>query len=106
MRYFVRIGDLGRKIEYLEKQLDSIYENIDNLVKVKSTIIWEGDASTEFYDVYDIYIEELKIMAENTLEFIEYLSKYYDRYSTSYESLRRKYASLYPNYQGEDRVWD
>ena len=106
MRYFVRIGDLGRKIEYLEKQLDVISENIDNLIKVKSTIIWEGDASSEFYDVYDNYILELKTIAQNTIEFIEYLSKYHDRYSTTYGELRNKYASLYSDYDGEDDLWD
>ena len=94
MRYLVRVGELGGKIDYLENQLSIINENINNLTKVKSSVIWEGEASLKFFTMLDNYINELKLIAQNTLELINYLNKYYDRYSTRYGALHRKYIKV------------
>ena len=94
MRYLVKIGELGSKIDYLEKQLSYIDENIDNLKKIKNSIIWEGTASASFFNKYDEYIMELTTIENNTLELLKYLMAYYDKYGTKYAILSRKYAKL------------
>lgn len=95
MRYIVRIGELGKKIDFLEDQLTTIDETIDSLNKVKSTIIWEGEASMAFSDKYDTYILELTMIAKNILEIIKYLVAYYDKYGNRYSLLRQKYAKYF-----------
>ena len=102
MRYLVKIGELGKKIDYLDNQLSIIDKNIEQLNKIKSTIIWEGEASIKFYDSLDEYIIELKIIASNILDLIKYLLAYHDRYSLRYSDLRRKYAK----YDKEVNKWD
>lgn len=94
MRYLVKIGELGRKIEFLEKQLAIIDENIVNLKNVQSSVIWEGKASASFFNEYDKYLSQLNVIEENTLNLLEYLTSYYDKYGERYSELRQKYARL------------
>ena len=103
MRYLVKIGELGRRIEFLEKQLAIIDENIVNLKNVRSSVIWEGKASVSFFNEYENYLTQLNLIEENTLKLLEYLSSYYNKYGEKYGELRRKYARLNAEVK---KVWE
>lgn len=94
MRYLVKIGELGQKIDYLEKQLSIIDENISYLKTIKSNIIWEGEASLRFNDYYDNYINELTNIENRILSNIKYLATYYKNYGNEYMRLRQKFVNL------------
>ena len=94
MRYLVKLGELGQKIEYLNKQLSIIDENISNLVTFKDNIIWEGKASVTFSNYCDNYIKELEKIEENILSYIEYLLKYYDNYGNEHLRIKKQFTSL------------
>lgn len=94
MRYIVKINELKEKIDYFEKQLLVIDENIEKLEKVKPTIIWEGPARSKFNISYDNYVLELKVMGENIIKHVEYLMSYYEKYNDGYNSLRNKYKNI------------
>ena len=94
MRYLVKIGELGEKIEYLEKQLSIIDENIDYLEKVKSTIIWQGEAALKFDETYSNYIKDLIRIESRILSYVEYLIKFYNNYGEEFVRIRQKYTDL------------
>ena len=94
MRYLVKISELKQKINYLEKQLSIIDENITNLKNVKSSIIWQGDAFLKFSDKYDDYINRLVGIEEKTISSIDYLMKFYKNYGDDYMSIRAKFTNL------------
>ena len=94
MRYLVKIGELREKIDFLEKQLLIIDENIDYLKKLKSDIIWEGQASLTFSNHYDNYIKELITIRETISSYIRYLTTFYRNYGNEYLRIRQKYTNL------------
>lgn len=94
MRYLVKIGELGEKIEYLEKQLSIIDENIGILEKAKSTIVWQGEAYVRFNENYNKYIKDLVRMEQKILSYIEYLVKFYNNYSDEFMRIRERYIEL------------
>ena len=94
MRYLVKINELKEKIDFFEKQLLIIDENIEKLEKIKPTIIWEGEASNKFDNVYNNYILELKAMGENIIKHVEFLMSFYEKYNDGYNSLRNKYKNI------------
>lgn len=101
MRYLVKLDELKQKIDYLEKQLSIIDENISVLKNVKSSIIWEGKASTAFNNHYDNYIGELTSIEEKILSSISYLYKFYDRYGSEFNDMRQKFVNLANNERAE-----
>jgi hypothetical protein len=94
MRYFIKLKDLGNKIDFFDEQLSVIDEKITYLEEAKGKVIWQSDAANEFYNYYDMYIANLKAIARHILAFIEYLVTYYRRYSYKYDELRKKYANI------------
>ena len=94
MRYLVKIGELRQKIEFLEKQLSIIDENIEYLKVIKTNIVWKGEASHSFDRHYNEYLKELTTIEENILSSIKYLIRYYDNYGNEYNRLRKKYANV------------
>ena len=94
MRYLVKIGELGEKIDYLEKQLSIIDENINYLKSIKNNIIWEGTASLKFNEYYDNYLKELSIIEKTITSYIKYLATFYNNYSNEYLRIRQKYTNL------------
>ena len=94
MKYLVKIGDLGHKIKYLEKQLDVIYNKVNYLETYKKSVVWVGSGAESFFANYNNYITELKNIEKETLSFIEFLTTYYNRYGEEYANLRSKYKDL------------
>jgi len=108
MRYLVKINELKEKIDFFEKQLLIIDENIEKLEKIKPTIIWEGVARDKFNLSYDNYIFELKSMGENIIKHVEFLMSYYEKYNDGYNSLRNKYKNILSrrgNYEQDNIQW-
>ena len=94
MRYLVKLGELEQKIEYLEKQLSIIDENIFYLKNIKSNIIWEGKAAQSFSNYYDNYINKLINMEDKIYSIINYLNKFYENYGDSYIRIRKQFNNL------------
>ena len=94
MKYFVKLNDLGNKIDFFEEQLNVIDEKITYLELSRESVMWQSDAANEFYNNYDLYITSLKKIEKQILSFIEYLVSYYDKYGAKYNELRRKYANI------------
>ncbi len=94
MRYLVKLGELGQKIENVQEQLASIDENINNLSDIKSNIIWEGEASLVFSEDYENYLNELDYIRENIISSIKYLSYYYNNYSHEYLDMKKRLNNL------------
>ena len=94
MRYLVKIGELGEKIDYLEKQLSIIDENINYLKSIKTNIVWEGTASLKFSEHYDNYLKELVSIEKTITSYIKYLTTFYNNYSNEYLRIRQKYTNL------------
>ena len=94
MRYLVKLGELRQKIEFLEKQLSIIDDNVENLKIIKTNIKWEGEASNSFDNKYNEYLKELTLIEERILSYIKYLIQYYESYGAEYKRLRTKYANI------------
>ena len=94
MRYLVKIGELGEKIDYLEKQLSIIDENINYLKKLESSIIWEGKASLKFSNYHTNYLNQLVSIENTILSYIKYLTTFYNNYGNEYLRIRQKYTNL------------
>ncbi len=95
MRYLVKINELGKKIDYLKKQLDIIDEKIISLENEKKSLTWQGVASTTFNNKYDQYILKLKKIEKSTVVCIDYFMQYYDKYGQGYRDFKKKYARFY-----------
>ena len=94
MRYLVKLGEWEQKIEYFEKQLSIIDENISYLKNIKSNIIWEGKAAQSFSNYYDSYINKLINMEDKIYSTINYLNKFYENYGDSYIRIRKQFNNL------------
>ena len=94
MRYLVKLGELEQKIEYLEKQLSIIDENVSYLKTIKSNIIWEGEAAQSFSNYYDNYINNLINIEDKIYTTINYLNKIYESYGNNYTSIRKQFNNL------------
>lgn len=93
MRYLVRIDELKQKVDFMTKQLLIIEEKITEMNNLKSSLIWEGDASRIFLNNYINYIDELNKTKKGIEVIIKYLTSYYDKYGNAYANLRRKYQN-------------
>ena len=94
MKYLVKTKELKDKVDYIAKQIMIIDENIENLSKIKSSIVWEGVASAKFLDIYDNYISELKYIEKDLIAIDKYLSSYGESYDIGYANLIKKYDIL------------
>ena len=94
MRYLVKIGELGERIDYLENQLSIIDENIDYLKNIESGIVWEGEASLRFSNYHTNYLKELSNTEKTILSYIQYLITFYNNYGEEFVRIRQKYTDL------------
>ena len=94
MRYLVKVGDLGEKIEYLEKHLSNIDDNINYLKSIKPNIVWEGEASIIFNRNFDEYLNKLISIEDTISSYIDYLNTFYNNYGNEFLRLRQKHTNL------------
>lgn len=94
MRYFVKLNELGEKIDFMEKRLDIIHENVENLKSIKNNLSWEGEAANDFYQKYDNYLLKLQISEQKIINSVLFLVSFYDKYGNEYMRIRNKYANV------------
>lgn len=94
MRYFIKINEVGEKVDFMEKKLDIIHDNIENLRILKDELSWQGDAASIFYQQYDNYLLKLRDSEQKIINSILFLKSFYNKYGDEYERLRRKYANI------------
>lgn len=92
MRYFIRVREIKDKVDILERELDKIDSNINQLEKIKEKLEWYGDAANVFYICFDNYLAELRKTEQNVINSIAFLAEFYNQYSDEYIKLSRKYS--------------
>ena len=95
MRYFIKLNDLGEKIDFMEKRLDIIHENIENLKLIRDNLTWKGDAADNFCQNYDNYLLKLQIAEQKIINSVLFLTSFYDKYGNEYMRIRNKYANIF-----------
>ncbi len=97
MRYLIKINDLKEKIVLLEDKLSVIANQINNLQKLKSEMIWESPSKDIFMEKYDDYINNLKNISKRLVIVLSFLKSYYSNYDEEFMRLRKKYYTLLTN---------
>ena len=94
LKYFVRINDINELNIFLEERLRIIIEKIDNIVKLKEELIWEGPAKDALIIKYDDYINNLKKISGRIILILAFLKSYHSNFDEEYQKLKNKYSNI------------
>ena len=94
MRYFIKINEIREKLDFMEKKVDIINENIEKLELICRELNWQGDAANDFYFNYEKYVLRLKQTEHKIVNSILFLTSFYDSYGDEYARIKRKYSSI------------
>ena len=101
MRYFIKLKDLGNKIDFFDEQLSVIDEKITYLEEAKGKVIWQSDAANEFYNYYD-NLYQVGVELQNEVE--KRLFSEYDNLSTA-SGVEKYIDELFIFLEGQENIY-
>lgn len=92
MKYLIRIDELNEMDIFLEEKLKTITEKIENIMKLKAELDWDGPSKDAFFVKYDEYIANLKKISNRIILILAFLKSYHSNYDEEYQRLKSKYS--------------
>ena len=98
MNLFVKAAPIEVVIKNCRESINKIELEIDELIKSKTKLVWEGDAYNKVISKYDEKIEQLKLLVKYLKVYTDVLELVVKNFGISQEEVIKKLNSLMDTY--------
>lgn len=82
--------------------LDEFKDVLNNMEKLKDSVVWEGDAAIKTFNLYNKMLSDYLLFASKMMEFVDYLNGYVEGYNTFIDEIKNEFKKMKKKYDLED----
>lgn len=87
-KYLVKLNELNDKNNFINENITSIRDSINNISELGKDVYWIGQAKEDFFVKYEEYIKKLNEMYHNLESCLNVTKKYQENYQNGYQKIK------------------